>query len=77
MLTYLICPSILIIIFYYYRFLIETKNLFQILGITGSVYRGGLTGKFEPNGFLKNRFFKSRAFIEGARSFLDDRTLTA
>ena len=41
MLTYLICPSILIYYYYYYyyyyRFLIEPKNLFQILGFTGSV----------------------------------------
>ena len=45
MLSYLICPSIQMFYYYYYyyyyyRFLIETKNLFQILGFTGSVWRG-------------------------------------
>ena len=39
--------------------ILEDKNLFQILGSTGSYMyiEGGLTGSFSPNRLLKSRFW--------------------
>ena len=58
MLTYLIYQSVQN---FFTDLIFEKKNLFQILGLTGSYYRGGLTGKF----YTSNRFLKSRFLVAG------------